>query len=329
MMNANDKHIDFDLVTRYLANELSPQEASSVEAWVNASDDNREQFEELKKIWDTTAITRANRSINIDKEWDYLQRKLGHKKTRTGQQGLKILFRIAALLVIAFGTVFITRNFISEKTIRTGLAETQEVMLPDGSKVTLNANSKLKYKRKFVQDKRLLSLQGEAFFEVQKNPDVPFVISVNEAEIKVLGTSFNVRAYRSMDNIEVTVKEGLVSLYEKQQEQKKVLASAGEKAEYHKDLKIVKKRLNQNKNYNAWKTRIMVFESDSLAGVAETIGRVYHTKVILDNPDLNNCTITTTFENKDLNTVLKVLESTLDISVEQNKDKIVLKGDGC
>ncbi|MBN1598094.1 MAG: FecR domain-containing protein [Bacteroidales bacterium] len=328
-MNNNDKHINIDLITRYLANELSLQEKSSAESWIDASDDNRKQFDQLKKVWDTTGTTQPDRSINIDKEWKYLQHKIGRQQTLHRQSGLRVFVRIAAAVIIALGILFIVKDKLIEKTVKTRFAETKEVVLPDGSKVTLNANSKISYKKNFILEERLISLKGEAFFEVEKNPDIPFVISVNEAEIKVLGTSFNVRAYKSMDNIEVTVKEGLVSLYEKKQEQKKVLASAGEKAEYNRNLKVVKKQLNQNKNYNAWKTRIMIFENDSLSGIVNTIGQVYHKNITIKNPELNSCTLTTTFENKDLNTVLEVLESTLDIVVEQDEDNIIISGEGC
>jgi ferric-dicitrate binding protein FerR (iron transport regulator) len=152
---------------------------------------------------------------------------------------------------------------------------------------------------------------------------------LNKAEVKVLGTSFNVKAYKGMDKIEITVAEGKVSVYEKNQPQKKVIAIAGEKAEYIKLQKAIKKTENKDRNFNSWKTRTIVFENDSLHAIVNTLSNVYHTSIVLQNQEIKDCTITTRFENKELETVFEVLESTLDIKIEEEGDTYYISGSGC
>jgi transmembrane sensor len=181
----------------------------------------------------------------------------------------------------------------------------------------------------FNKETRIVHLKGEAYFEVSKNPSKPFIIQIENTEIKVLGTSFNVKAYHNMDKIEVTVKEGTVSLYEKNKENQRIIATAGEKAEFSKQSGEFKKQTNENKNYNSWKTRSIIFDNSSLINITETLKDVYYKDIILEDPSLGKCTVTTTFENKDLKTVMHVLESTLEISFEERDGKIYISGKGC
>ena len=328
-MENTNKHIDIDLLTRFLSGELSESEARKVLDWKEFSEENRKQFEELKEVWDLMDQTSIKNNIDIDAEWEYLTKKILKPQTEKRPVDFRSILRIAAAIIIGAGILFYGWNTFSQKSIKTPVARSKEITLPDGSHITLNAGSKLTYKHNFGKEMRLVSLKGEAFFEVTKDSTKPFIIRLEGAEIKVLGTSFNVKAYKNMDKIEVTVKEGKVSLYEKNTKGKRVIATAGEKAEYFKQTKILKKQTNENKNYNAWKTRMIVFENSDLQSIAETLQDVYYKKIELDNPALGKCTVTTTFDRKDLNTVLRVLESTLEIKFEEKDGKIHISGKGC
>jgi ferric-dicitrate binding protein FerR (iron transport regulator) len=132
-----------------------------------------------------------------------------------------------------------------------------------------------------------------------------------------------------MENIEVTVAEGKVSVYEKKQPQKKVIAVAGEKAEYIKHQKALKKTENLDKNFISWKTRSIIFENDSLQNIVTTLSDVYHKSIVLRNPELKDCTLTTSFEDEELETVFQVLESTLDVTIEEEGETIYISGSGC
>ncbi len=329
-MEKNSEYIDINLLTRYLAGESSPEENILVKKWLAASENNRKELEEFHKAWEAIDKTDLRQEINIDNEWKVHQEKISPVQRGGVSIFLRTFIRVAAALIIAFGITIVGIRYGSKVSVRTSMAETREIKLPDGSRVTLNAGSKFSYNKKnYGEENRSLSLQGEAYFEVEKNPDLPFIIQVREAEVKVLGTSFNVKAYKKMDAIEVTVSEGKISLYDRAIKQKHVVATGGERAEFDKQLGVVKKYPNADRNYISWKTRSIVFENDSLAGIAKTLSNVYHKNIILENPGLNACTLTTSFENEDLQTVLKILESTLDLEIREEKNEIIISGEGC
>ena len=329
-MDPDKQHMDIELLTRYFSGEVTPGEIRAVKEWISMSDTNRKEFDQLKQTWDLMGMTHPACEIDIDKEWRYLQKKTIRTKKGSGTVfSLRRVIQVAAAVIILAGTAWFIRHNLMHKTSHTRFAETREILLPDGSEVTLNAGSKLTYLRNFGGKDRRVVLAGEAYFEIKRDTLLPFIIQMNEVEIEVLGTSFNVKAYKKSDRIEVTVTEGKVSLYDRNLQQKRIIATKGEKAEYDRDLRIIRKTVNTNRNYMAWKNLRLIFSNDNLATVAETIGQVYHRKVVVKNEKLNDCTLTTRFEEKDLETVLRVLESTLDITIEQENDIIYISGKGC
>jgi ferric-dicitrate binding protein FerR (iron transport regulator) len=317
-------------LTRFLAGELGIEEQKLVKEWIDSSDKNRNEFDELQNAWNAVDKTSKKQEINTEKEWKYHQRFIQPADKKRTSILLNTVIRIAAAIIIGIGVTLIAIKYNSQYSVKTKIAETTEIELPDGSKVTLNAGSKISYNKKnYGKEDRVLQLRGEGYFVVEKDFDRPFIIQLDKAEVKVLGTSFNVRAYKKLDAIEVTVSEGKVSLYDKTVKQKQVIATKGEKAEFDKQLEVVKKYPNTDRNYKSWKTRNIVFQNDSLSVIIGTLENVYHKNIILENSELNGCTITTSFENEDLSTVLKVLQSTLDLDIREEKNEIIISGEGC
>ena len=327
-MNTNHKHIDIELLTRYLANELPARQRTDVEEWINASQENRAEFESLLKVWNETGKQAKSRRIDVDTEWDYLQSRINLVK-RSDVRWFRVVWRVAAAILLLGAVLIYTIRISGNVSEHTGKGETIAFTLSDGSTITLNSDSKLTYSKKFGESYRRVKLRGEAYFEVERDTLHPFIVEMNGAELTVLGTSFNVRAYESSDEIEVTVTEGKVKVYDRKTEKKQVVATAGEKAVFNRASNAVEIQNNDNINYDAWKTRNVVFNDADMSEVVETLSRVYHAPVELGSETLKSCTVTVSFENKDLNTVINVLESTLGITVEKHNDKLIITGDGC
>ncbi len=329
-MKNDQLHIDPAVITRFLSGETTPDEQQRLLQWKEASPENRKQFDDFHEVWLIMDKTSLKQDIDIDSEWNYLQATLQEsEKPKSKGIFFNPFMRIAASIIIIIGLSFAGWTFFNHKSIKSPLAETNHLTLPDGSNVTLNANSKLTYNKSGWLKTRVVSLKGEAFFEVMKNPAVPFIIRLDGADVKVLGTSFNVKAYAEADKIEVTVSEGTVSVYDHQQQDKKVVVTRGERAIFSKVDRVVEKQNNEDHNFIAWKTRTMVFENESLPEIIKTLRSVYHKDIVIQSSELNHCTITTIFDNKDLTTVLKVLKSTLDITIEEKDGRIIIKGKGC
>lgn len=328
-MSELNKNIDINLLTRYFAGELSAYDMQDVLLWSEANEENSKEFSELKDAWDKLGSTSPGQHINIDNEWQYLRNKVStHQNTVSKPIWIPIL-KIAAAVILLVGAAWYAIRATGGETIKTELAETIERVLPDGSTITLNAGSRLHYGKDYGGSVRRVQLEGEGYFEVVSNAEKPFIIEMDGAELMVLGTSFNVRAYKAASKIEVTVTEGKVSVYDKKMPAKRVVALGGEKAEFDKEEKVVKKTVNSNLNYDSWKTRKIVFREENLLNIVDILSRVYYKKITIEDAVLNSCTLTTNFENKDFETVLHILESTLGVTIVEKDGEILIYGPGC
>lgn len=191
-----------------------------------------------------------------------------------------------------------------------------QIVLPDGSNVWLNAESTIKFKIPFDESTRDVSLIGEAYFEVKKNPDVPFVVQSGKVQVKVLGTKFNCKAFTEENNIEVVLAEGKVSFNTEgsTQDSEKVM-KPGDRAVFDKTTNQTKITNGKIDKYIAWHSGKMVFDETPMPEVATQLERWYGIKVIIEDPTINKYRITTTFENESLHQILELLglSSPIDI----------------
>ena len=325
-MEEKHQNINMERLVRILSREASPQEQDEHRLWLEASEENRRSFNQLQQLWLSMDKTSPENVLNIEEEWAKFRKEAGIINGNENKNFFLIpVFRIAAIVLLLIGLSFAGWWYFSPKTVRTGLAEVTDVTLPDGSVVSLNASSSLRYERNFNKEARKVRLTGEAFFKVTRNPHSPFIIEVNETEVKVLGTSFNIRTYKESGKVEVTVADGTVSFYRRKEEDNKIILKTGEKAAFDRNKTEFRRQINEDRNFISWKTRMMVFDNDSLTSVVKTIENVYHRQIYLDNPEIGAYRITTSFNNKDLETVLKVLGTTLGITSEEKDGKIILK----
>jgi len=177
------------------------------------------------------------------------------------------------------------------------------VNLPDGSRVTLNQHASLSYPNQFTSDSREVELSGDAFFDIEKNTQVPFMIKTDKLIIKVLGTSFYVNAKENAPTIAVVVSSGKVLI--EAGKTKNIIIEKGEKGIFDKTTKVLVKTQNTDPNFISWKTMSLVFDDMPLGDVVKKINETYHTNIIFDNPDPEKCLLSATFENQSLETILE------------------------
>ncbi len=201
--------------------------------------------------------------------------------------------------------------------------------MPDGSLISLNTNSELEYSKRFNKKNRTVKLKGEAFFKVEHNPEKPFIINTGQLKIEVIGTSFNVNAKSEEGDVEVIVETGIVKIYTKKDKSDSVMLYAGDKALFNNTKKDIQKNLNENINYLAWKTKKLIFEGDELQNIVNTLNETYNASIVIKNPSIKECILTNTFENQSLESILKVLEATLDLQVKKKGEVYEISGGGC
>jgi ferric-dicitrate binding protein FerR (iron transport regulator) len=196
-----------------------------------------------------------------------------------------------------------------------------EIKLPDGSMVKLNRGSTLTYPEEFSGKIREVTLTGEAFFNVTRNPKKPFIIKTNGASIKVLGTSFNVYAYDESSTVEVIVRTGKVELHEQVVSEKveggKILLLPGEKGTFNKQNRTIAKETTFNHNNLSWVTHEIEFKYARLSDVFQTLKRVYNLQITVEkNVDLNQ-ELNATFSQQQPDYIMEVIAMTQNLNLKK------------
>ena len=324
MVNDERHTVPIDLLTKLLANEVTTEERDLANNWIAASDANTKEYKAIKKLWDEAEKGKGKADIDIDAEWCKMERNISKGKTIT----LKRALQIAASIVILCVLSFVALKQINTTSQKTRTAEITEFKLPDGSTINLNAESKINYKKGFGTEHRNLVLTGEAYFKVAKDENLPFIISACDARIQVVGTKFYVKAYKENPDIKVTVTDGKVKLYSKKRPEKEVFLTAGQSGTLNKKEQIIQQDSSPDINDIAWKTHQFSFNNTTIDEAAKVLGKAYHKEIVVKE-NMKNCSVTVTFEDLDLNTILKVLKSTLDLKITTDGNRIIISGNGC
>lgn len=173
-------------------------------------------------------------------------------------------------------------------TLSTPRGAQYQVTLPDGSKVWLNAASKLSYPERFTGSERRVELEGEAYFEVASNKQKPFKVSSKGQEVEVLGTHFNIQAYEEDNETKTTLLEGAVQVFRSEGNQhlsKPTLLQPGQQAVLHNG-KLRTQTVNTD-DFASWKDNVFIFHNASLKTIMQQVSRWYDVEVDLSNlPDI-------------------------------------------
>ena len=205
---------------------------------------------------------------------------------------------VGLALVIALPIAY---DSLTTETVLTEVTDFQTIRLADGSTISLNAGSRIKYRKDFNTDHRTLTLSGEAYFNVQKGA-IPFVINTDHGQVTVLGTSFNVRARE--DGFEVGVNEGVVKV---SNETKSVLLTVGEMIDVDLNANSLDKQTVSYGNYPDWMHEKLVCERTPLSEVCGEIERTFGVSFKFSNQSLADITVTGVIDAKDLNIVLSTI----------------------
>jgi ferric-dicitrate binding protein FerR (iron transport regulator) len=342
-MNSSHANISEELLARYLADTASEAERNDVEAWLAESEVHARELATYRLIWDHTAsMKKSSAKVDTDAAWNKIKGKMAAngasaaapeaKEARTiefrpevRQRRLPVTVWAAAMiaiLVTAFGWFFLMSEKTPESLQVATTNNTTEQLLPDGTKVFLNYNSKLTYPENFKGDLRTVSLQGEAFFDVKPDAAHPFVIQANGTEIRVLGTSFNVKAYNEAP-VRVDVATGKVRV---SKDSHRVELVKGQSAEVLKDSI---RSLQANMNLMSYRTQIYEFNAADLQDVVSSIRDGYHVDVRLSNDKIAQCRLTIRFEKEPVDATLSVIAETLDLNLRKEGKVYWLDGNGC
>jgi ferric-dicitrate binding protein FerR (iron transport regulator) len=315
-----------ELIQKYIRNESSDHEVLMLINWLKTTDNHDTFSKSAQELWQMIDIKEAS-SIS-EQERVILKEEVSKLINKGKRQQISIqntkynyttLLRFVAVLSIFFSATFAiyVNNNKAPKSIQytqqeTKHGERKEIQLKDGTKVILNAKTKIIIPSNFNEKSRLITLKGEAFFEVAHNVNKPFIIQSGEAKIKVLGTSFNVKAYELDKLMAVTVSTGKVNVG-LENEELQLNLTPNQHLIINKETGDFEKKTISENNYINWKRGILYFEKEPIQEVIKVLNRKYKRRVVL-LAGVGNYTISGIHDNKSLEAVVESICYTTGLS---------------
>lgn len=298
----------------------------------------QEDQEQLKRITRQVDLYFDLKKYPADPAWQKVDARIhasAPRKTLVRKLLSNPIFRLAAAIIVGVALLISGYELFFNPAASGQMLEVtainqsvNTVTLPDGSVVSLNSNTRLRYPKKFGKNIREVSVEGEAFFEVKPNKIKPFVIHAGNAQIKVLGTSFNVNAYPELKKVEVIVETGRVLVVNKTTEasqNKELILIPGDKGTLDFSSNALLKTTNNDLNFLAWKTHNLIFKATSFGEVIGDLEKVYKVNIRLADPKLNDLLLTAHFNDYSLDFILKVIETTFNVEAEKVNGQYILK----
>jgi ferric-dicitrate binding protein FerR (iron transport regulator) len=221
-----------------------------------------------------------------------------------------------------------TSSDAATRTVVTRQGERSRVQLADGSSVMLNVDSKLRLPAAFNPQRRIVHLTGEAYFEVETDPDRPFIVRTENASVEVRGTAFTVREYPDEPQVEVAVAEGGVSFRPRrgrtEDTSRAVELRPGEVGRMAASDPTVRTVAADINTYLGWTEGRLVFENTPLSEVAQRLERWYGLTVRIRNPELRSLRLTANLKSQSVRNVLDVITASLGIRYDMNRNEVIL-----
>jgi transmembrane sensor len=249
--------------------------------------------------------------------------------------------RVAASIVVllsAFALCYYMFNVIGipdsasafEEVEVTPKGKRSLISLRDGTKVWLNADSRLKYSDFTGHPAREVFLEGEAFFDVAENKERPFIVNTSDIAIKVLGTSFNVKSYPDEQKIETTLVEGKVSIESKDDQPKQVSLLPNQKAVFEKESgKIILENEVDVEPYTSWKNGALSFDDQPFSEIVFELERWYNVTIHIEDKSSLACRFSAKINNKTLKEVMELFKSSDGIQYRIDGDEVFITGKLC
>ncbi len=330
-----------DWIMKFEEGEKSATDIVEFQAWLAKGEHYREAYQRLAALWG---------ALDQLEEFEDISHSAERTSKNTGSNSPFLMSRRAGVLgmaaSVAFAVVAGTYWFSKEQTdpnyyvsYATQIGERQTIELPDGSNIELNTDTKVDIE--FTKQDRLVHLvKGEAFFEVESNPEKPFTVLANGGAVKAVGTAFTVRLKE--EKINVTVTEGRVALfgaednlsgihlnsYKPKMDENSILqVTAGQQVVFRKNIEklehiqpaVLKRKLS-------WREGVLAFSGDPLKEMVDEVSRYTDIQIDIEGDDLQSFPVAGYFEAGEVESMLEALTLMADIDVQYIHSKhIVLK----
>jgi len=354
-----------EVVIRFFQKTASVNDLEELHRWLEDKEHQR-LFDENQDVWLSTGNLKDSDTYNADQAWNRLFPEIeSDRDDDLTEKKLpwKRILQIAAMILIAFTSGIYFLKLYTQKVHSTVTSFTEHsvpygsrsmVTLPDGTKIWINAGSKIVYDQNFNLSSRDITLEGEAYFDVKANHDIPFMVHASNMIVKVVGTAFNIKAYPEENVIEATVERGQVYLtckndhitlnpkqkaifYKLSDEKlsgiknKDSVPSVSANNERHttifKETAPVIENDVKTELSTSWKDKRWIIEREELGSFAVKIGRRYNVTISFAEENLKHFVFSGALENESLEQVLQIIRYTSPVSYTINKKEVLLKED--
>lgn len=331
------------LLRKFLNKECTPEEQARVQAWYKSFENEPDPLTFLSAT-ERDELSKEMFSNVLDNLRSMDQLPVTSPKVIATRWWYYAASGVAAVLLMVAGWVWLSKeqSFSSQQESVVAAGEVvignesksiRRELLPDGSSIWLQPNSSIRYSADFKKATREVHMTGEAFFEVTKDAAHPFIIYTGEVITKVLGTSFNIRAYSNAPSVEVAVVTGKVSVRKATQTDKlhpsdEVLLLPDEKAVFLGKESVLKKELitaNTDEPVRIWEKTSVSFDNVPVSEVIKVLNKSYGTHIRVETNELNSYVLKADFSDQNLPDILQMLEKSLNVNYEINNKEIILK----
>lgn len=316
MMKEGINKLDEELMARFLMGECSEEELHKVNAWLNESDGNARELFKIEQIYHLGKNENFADEKEIERAEKQLFKRLKLEETKRHKvRRMNTWMRYAAMFIGIFLIsglsyhIYQSQSGTSSLVAVTARDEVKELMLPDGTKVWLNKHTTLKYPSEFSEKGRNVYIEGEAYFEVKRNVEKPFIVRSEAMQVRVLGTVFNLKSDKASRSAVATLIKGEIEV-KGNHEEGMIVLSPGQKAELNgMTRRLVVKQVDTG--IENWHNNQFVFEKADIFTIARTLENSYGVKIILA-PEMD-VTKTYTGALKKKSTVEEVLNSVKNV----------------
>ncbi len=339
-MAKSSSHIDDVLLAKYLSGECSEEEISKVETWLKDNPDASQTLTKSRKLFNAQFVVPEEKSISfdVDAAWQKVRSKIDAppvmdlpEEDKTKTRFLDYAWKIAASVLIIGGLTwfFLTKDDSVQLQYTAQLDETKEFYLPDSSKVILKDNSSLTVNPDYGKENRQVQLAGLAYFDVQKSPDKAFIVSLNGAQVEVLGTQFLVDG-KAEDLVKVTVESGKVRLSSTEDpDNASVVLERNQTAELNlHDLSITSSAVS-NLNNLYWANKKLTYRQRPLNEVFDELESLFQKSIMYDSTAIDDCQLTAIFRKESFDSIMENLSMSMGFEYEVREDKYFIKSNGC
>lgn len=305
------KHINDILAKHFSQAELTNEEQSILSEW---SENNKNEYKAIEKSWNSVPDFEYNQ-FNHKNAWVKIENKI-EDKTK-----IKSIFKYAMVASIALLLSIGSYNYFNNTNIYISFENnsntTKSITLDDGSIIDLAKHTTIEYQEDFANN-RNVKLDGEAFFNVNRDEKHPFIITTLNGEIEVLGTSFNINTNNEITEVNVTsglveVRNTLSSIKLKKNETATINGST------------ITGITTNNPNYLSWKTGSFIFNDTPIKEVIHALNKYYSTEVILDKNTQTTCSITGVFEDQKIEDIVEAITLSCNLVFIKENNQITIK----